>query len=112
MKLLYHIMAHILILKMDGFDFIIERELMIMTTLAWRIVVNLPEIMVHQMQEAATSRPLCLPYGMGLTRVFYAFGISLEGKAFNEILHMDIYDDWSLLRMGYQKVEGRWIRRG
>lgn len=81
-----------------------------MTTLTWRMVVNLPGIMAHQMQEVATSKLLCLPYGMELTRVFHAFNISLEGKAFKELLHTDMYDDWSLHRMGYQKMGERWIR--
>lgn len=64
------------------------------------------------MEEVATNKCLYLPYGMGLTRVFHAFGISLEDEAFKEILHIDTYDDWFLHRLGYQKVRGRWIKRG
>lgn len=53
---------------------------------------------------SATNRHLCLPYGMGLIRVFIAFGISLGNKDYKEILHIDTYDDQFLHRIGYQKV--------
>lgn len=55
---------------------------------------------------------LCLPYSMGLTRVFQAFGVSLEGEAFKKSLYTNTYDDQSLHRMGYQKTGGRWVHRG
>lgn len=83
MQLLHHITTCILVPKAGWFDFITERELMLMTILAWRMAVNLLGIMVYQMQEPATSRCLCLPY-----------------------------DDWSLHRIGYQKLGGRWIMKG
>lgn len=63
-------MAWILIPKIGRFDFIIERELMLMIALAQRIAVNLPSIIAIQMQEATTSKRVCLPYGIGLTRLF------------------------------------------
>lgn len=49
---------------------------------------------------------------MGLTSIFQAYGISLKGEVFKEILHTNMYDDQSLHRMEYRKVGGRWIRRG
>lgn len=56
------------------------------------------------MQEAATSKRLRLSYGMGLTKIFKAFGVTLEGKAFKKILHTDTYNDKSLYLMGYRKI--------
>ena len=48
---------------------------------------------------------------MGLTRLFRACGVSLEGEIPKEILHTDMYDERSLHRMGYRLVAGRWVRR-
>lgn len=42
----------------------------------------------------------------------YSFGISLESEAFKKLLHTDTYNDLSLHCIGYQKIDGRWIRRG
>lgn len=102
----------ILISKTRWFDFITEYELMLMTTPALRMVVNLPRIIAHQMQEEVTSRHLCLPYGMGLTIVFQAYGISLVSDAFKELFYIDTYDDRSLHHIGYWKIGGRWVHRG
>jgi len=63
------------------------------------------------MGEAATDQRLCLSYGMGLTRIFHAYGIPLEGEASKEILHIDTYGEKSLHRMGCKRVASRWVRR-
>lgn len=49
MQLLYHVAVCILVLKTGRFDFTIEQEMMLMTAIAQRMVVNLPGIMAHQM---------------------------------------------------------------
>lgn len=85
---------------------------MLMVALIRGIFINLPGIMVSQMKEVATSRRLCLSYGMGLTRIFRAFSVSLEVEAFKEILHMDTYHNKSLHQIGYKKIDGRWTCRG
>lgn len=74
-------------------------------------IVNLPMIMVRQIQAVASSRRLCLPYGMGLIYIFRKYGVSLKDKAFKELLHSDRSDDRSLHCMEYQKISGWWVRR-
>lgn len=73
---------------------------MMMVALIQGTTVNLPSIMFRQMQEVASSRRLCLPYEMALTRVCREFGVPLEGEAFKKLLHTNTYDDWSLHCMG------------
>ena len=82
-----------------------------MTSLIERRPVDIPALMLSQMHDAATQRRHCLPYGMALTRLFRACGVSLEGEIPKEILHTDVYDERSLHRMGFRMVGGRWVRR-
>lgn len=79
---------------------------MLMVAIIQGTVVNLPCIMIRQMQVAASSRRLCLSYGMGLTRIFGEFSIPLEGEVFKKLLHIDIYDGRFLHHMGYRKIGG------
>lgn len=67
MQLLHHVIGHILVPKTRHFDFITKIELMLMVALVRRATMNLPGIMFQQMQEAASSRRVCFPYGMALT---------------------------------------------
>lgn len=104
-ELLHHIAAWILVPKIGKFDFITKREPMLMTSLVQSIAVNSPGIMAHLMQEAATSRWFCLPYSMGLTRVFWAFSNSLEGEAFKKILHMTLMMTSPFTRWDTERLE-------
>ena len=53
MRLLHHIMARILLPKTGRFDFITERELMLMVCLTQRMQVDIPSMMLIQMRDAA-----------------------------------------------------------
>ena len=111
MRLLHHIVARIFLPKTGRFDYITERELTVMVSLVRGLPLNIPGVMLRQMQEASTSKRLCLPYGMALTRVFREFGVSFEDQIYRELQHADTYDDRSLHRMGYRLVSGRWTHR-
>lgn len=78
--LLHHMIAWILVPKTRHFDFITEKELMLMVVLIQETTMNLLGIIVRQMYEAASSRRLCIPYGMGLTHIFREFGIPLVAR--------------------------------
>jgi len=82
MRLLHHIIARILLPKTDCFDLITKRELLVMVSLVQHTPVYLPVLMVHQMMEASISQRLCLPYGMGLTLLFRAYGVVLDDKPY------------------------------
>lgn len=105
MQLLHQIITRILVSKTGQFDFIMEREVILMTILLRGIVVYLHGIMAKQMQEAAANRRLCLPYRMDLTCIFRDLGVPLEGEAFKEI-YIDMYAEKSLHRIGYRKIDG------
>jgi len=47
MRVLHHIIALISLQKTGMFDFIIERELVVMVTLTQRTAINLPTLIVH-----------------------------------------------------------------
>ena len=55
MRLLHHIVARIFLPKTGRFDYITERELMLMTTLAQGLILNIPGVILRQMHEAASS---------------------------------------------------------
>lgn len=63
------------------------------------------------MREAIKRVKAFLPYGMLLTLMFEAFGISHEGESFKKLLSHNEYCDWTLHRMGYQKVGDHRIKR-
>ena len=56
------------------------------------------------------KRKVALPYGMALTHIFRMVGIRLSGQSSCELGCTDIYNEHSLHRMGYIKVNDRWIR--
>lgn len=42
---------------------------------------------------------------MGLTRIFRAYDVPLEGKAFKELLHIDTYDTSPYIGLGIESIE-------
>lgn len=51
-----------------------------MVMLVQGIAINLSSIMVRQMQEAASSKRLCLPYRMGLIMILESLMYPLRAK--------------------------------
>lgn len=111
MRLLHHMIGGIFIPKLGRFDFVSERELMVMFYIVKGMPLNLPGIMTHQMREAAVKKKVCLPYGMAFTRVFLEVGIPLENATSKKLSHFDVYDDKTLNCMGYKVVRGRWVKK-
>ena len=73
--------------------------------------INLPYIMINQMKETTRKANTCLPYGMAFTIIFQAAHINLSGEDKKEPHHTDTYTAKSLIRMGYNKVDGQWKKR-
>lgn len=68
--------------------------------------INFPGLMLVLIREAAGKVKVCLPYGMVLTLVFGVFNVSLEMESFKKLQSYDEYYNWTLHRMGHQKVKG------
>ena len=111
MRLLHHMIGGIFIPKLGQFDFISERELMVMYHIIRGIPLNLLGIMMHQMREVAAKKKVCLPYGIPLMRVFLEVGILLENEIYKKLSYFDIYDDRTLNRISYEVVKDRWVKK-
>ena len=63
------------------------------------------------MIEGSTKKNACLPYGLILTLIFREFGVPIPKDEPKRLLHhTDIYCIQSLVRMGFQKINGEWKR--
>ena len=65
---------------MGYFDFVSERNLIIMVYVLQSIHLNLPALMFTYMREAVGRVKTCLPYNMVLTLIFREFGVPREGR--------------------------------
>lgn len=111
MRLLHHILGRILFSKTGRFDFISERDIVIMYYLIQGVPLNLPSLILTQMRDEVGRAKMCLPYGMTLTSVFREVGVSFEDEVTHGLIYSDTYSERSLHRMGYRKSDGRWTRR-
>ena len=66
--------------------------------------------MIDAMREALNRSKAPLPYGMALTVIFRKFGLSFDGEDVCRLSNTDTYNDHSLRRMGFIKVDGRWTK--
>ena len=53
---------------------------------------------------------LALPYGKFPTIIFKEFDVDMEGESFKKMKHFDTYDENSLKRMGFKKMNGQWTK--
>ena len=67
---------------------------------------NLSVHMLRIMQEAILRAKPTLPYGMFLTLVFHDFGVGVLGELCKMLQHYNTYNEKSMKRMGFLKVEG------
>ena len=70
MRFLHSIICHILFSRIDRFYYLIERDLILMYCILKKILINLPQLMIVHMCEAAVKTHASLPYGMILTLIF------------------------------------------
>ena len=111
MRLLHSIVIHILFPKIGCFDFIFERDLIIMHCILEEYPLNVSKLMISHMIEGSTKRNACLPYGMVLTLLFKEFKVSISKEEPKRLLHYtDVYGAQSLIRLGFKKNNGEWKR--
>ena len=88
--------AQIFIPKIGRFDFVTEKDVILMHHIIKELPFNLPTLMIKVMQNAASCIKPALLYGMYLTIIFKEFGISLEGEPLRKLQHFDTYNEKSL----------------
>ena len=104
MRLLHSIIIHILFPKIGLFDFISERDLIIMHCILEEYPLNLSKLIISHMIGGSTKTNACLPYDMVLTLLFQEFKVPiLEEEPKRLLHHTDVYSTQSLIRMGFQK---------
>ena len=113
MRLLHSIISRILFPKMDRFDFILERFLIIMHCIIEEISINLPRMIFSYMCEAVSKSLASLLYGMVLILIFRRFNIEISyDEPKRSLKHTDNYNVRTLHRMGYKKINGHWRKKG
>ena len=112
MRLLHHFISHIFFPKIGHFDFISDRDLVIMQSIIEQVPINLLRLMMNYMWKVAIKKYFTLPYGMILAQIFrkYRISISIE-EPIRALRHIDIYNVAILKRIGFQKVNGVWTKK-
>lgn len=107
MMLLHNIVSQIFFSKTSKFDWRIEKDIaFIYYLIEWK-PINLPFFMLSQIKEATNKSRTCLPYGMILTLIFEEFRINYTREDARRLLHTDRYNEWSLHRLDYRKIDDR-----
>ena len=76
------------------------------------VSINLGQMLIIYMTEAASKAKVSLPYGMILTSIFGDLGVPiLEEEPKRLFRHSDIYNIHSLHRMGYIKRNETWEKK-
>ena len=102
MRLLHNIIERILFPKVGRFDFIFERDLILMHSIIEGIPINLPQMIVSYICAVASKAHSSLPYRMLLTLIFRRFRVViLDEKPKKLLIHTDEYNARTLQRMGF-----------
>ena len=89
-----------------------ERDLVIMHCIVSEVSINLGQMMIIYMTEAASMAKASLPYGMILTTIFKDLGVPISDEEPKRLLrYTDIYNIRSLHCMGYHKRNKNWKRK-
>ena len=112
MRLLHSFVCKIFVPRSGKFDYITEKDLQVMHHNICEYPLDLSTFVIHRMQEAITKSKGNLPFGMAFSLVFKLVGINLEDEQRRVLHHSDTYNMHSLHHMGYEKVNGNWIRKG
>lgn len=113
LRLLHNICSRLLFPKTGRFEYVSERNIIVMDSVITGRPINLPGMMIWYMAESANKKRATLPYGMILTRVFQSQGvIILDNELKKSLRHTYYYNKATLHRMGFLKIRGSWIRKG
>ena len=111
MRLLHHMVSRIFFPRGRRYDLMTGRDICLMHHIVSESLLNLPFFMIDAMREALNKSKVPLPYGMALTVIFRESGVSFEGEeVVCRISNTDTYNDHSLQRMGFIRVDGHWTK--
>lgn len=107
LRLLHNICSMVLFPKTDRFEYVSERDIVIMDSVITDQSLNLHGMMIWYMAKAASKKKATLSYGMILTKVFQSQGVSiLDNEPKKTLRHTDYYNKATLHRMSFIKVDG------
>ena len=87
-----------------------DRDICLMHHIVSKSLLNLPFFMIDVMRKVLNRSKAPLPYGMALTVIFRESGMSFEGEIVCRLSNTDTYNDHSLRRMEFVRVDGRWAK--
>ncbi|KAF2305864.1 hypothetical protein GH714_008490 [Hevea brasiliensis] len=109
MRLLHHMVVHIILPRKRNFNHVSSMDLLIVWHILQGKPFNLPFALLSHMIACSEKKNSYLPYGMILTSIFNNFKVSLEEEAGVELKGLDIYNEVTLHKMGYVKGERGWF---
>lgn len=107
-RLLHYIVYKFFLPKSESFDLVIDKDIVVMYHILKEISINFLELIIVAPKAIVNKKKAPLPYGMALTFILKMFGIRLKEPC--DLGHTDTYNDHSLHRMRFNKVNGCWTR--
>ena len=88
-----------------------DRDICLIHHVVSETLLNLSFLMIDAMREALSRSKALLPCGMALTMIFRESGVSFEGEVICRLSNTNIYNDHSLRRMRFIRVDGHWTKK-
>lgn len=108
-RLLHNICGKNLFFKIGRFDFVSERDIVLIDCILNGYPLNLLGMMISYMGEASSRKKFSLPYDMVLTLIFREQGVEiLENEPKRLLRQTDYCNEHTLRQMGYRKIDGVW----
>ena len=111
MRLLLSIVNRVLFPKTGRFDFVSERDLVIMHHILLGIPLNLPRLMLNYIALCHRYSRFSIPYGMIFTLIFKHFKVPIPpNEPAKALRNTDYYNEGSMRRMEFHKIDGSWVK--
>ncbi|GAV62058.1 hypothetical protein CFOL_v3_05582 [Cephalotus follicularis] len=103
-RLLYHITSTHILPTSGGHEKMSYQDIYIMWLVVTGKALNLPHLIMKNMIRATSKVDGALPYGMVITKIISHFRIMVGNEVASRIDVGDIYNAYSLKRMGWKRV--------
>ena len=111
-RVLHHIFCFSLLPRGGHQDEVSYFEVFLIDSVLTGRRIHLGYLMMRHMMECCHRAKRSLPYGRFLTRVFKDAGVDLSRETDVELPSIyDTYNDKSMDRMGFERVDGVWVRK-
>ena len=96
--------------RVGRYDLMTGKDIYLIHHVVSKTPLNLPFLIIDAMREVLNRSKAPLPYGMALTMIFRESRVSFKGEVVYRLSYTDTYNNHSLRRMGFVRVDGRWTK--